>query len=112
MVVDVVHDFRVVTAVIAALVIAGGRTLAADDVPKVGVGLNGPGGSRQLEDYSRPTRAVNNASNKVVSIYIQRVYPPITYYWTVPLILDPSYLVENLTSSKIADTKVSGFSRL
>jgi hypothetical protein len=35
-------------------------------------------------------------------------YPPITYYWTVPLFLDHSYFVGNLTSSKIADTKVSG----
>jgi hypothetical protein len=34
---------------------------------------------------------------------------PITYYWTVPLILDHSCLVGRLTSSKIADTKVSGF---
>jgi hypothetical protein len=38
-----------------------------------------------------------------------RVYPPITYSWTVPLILDHPYLVGNLTNSKIADTKVSGF---
>ncbi len=35
--------------------------------------------------------------------------PPITYYWTVSLIVDHSYLVGNLTSSKIADTKVPGF---
>jgi hypothetical protein len=34
-------------------------------------------------------------------------YPPITYYWTVPLILDHSYVVGKLTSSKIVDTKVS-----
>jgi hypothetical protein len=34
-------------------------------------------------------------------------YSPITYYWTVPLILDHSYLVRKLTSLKIADTKVS-----
>ncbi len=34
------------------------------------------------------------------------IYPPITYLWTVPLILDHSYLVGQLTSSKIADTKV------
>ncbi len=33
------------------------------------------------------------------------IYPTITYYWTVPLILDHSYLVRNLTSSKIAETK-------
>ncbi len=32
------------------------------------------------------------------------IYPPITYYWTAPLILDHSYLVGKLTSSKIADT--------
>jgi hypothetical protein len=37
------------------------------------------------------------------------IHPPITYYWTVPLILDHSYLVGKSTSSKIADTKVSGF---
>jgi hypothetical protein len=36
-------------------------------------------------------------------------YLPITYYWTVPLILDHSYLVGKLTSSKIADTIVTGF---
>jgi hypothetical protein len=35
--------------------------------------------------------------------------PLITYYWTMPLILDHSYLVGKLTSSKIADTNVSGF---
>ncbi len=33
------------------------------------------------------------------------LYPTITYYWTVPLILDHSYLVGNLTNSKIAETK-------
>ncbi len=33
------------------------------------------------------------------------IYTPITYYWTVPLILDHSYLVGNLTNSKIAETK-------
>ncbi len=31
--------------------------------------------------------------------------PPITYYWTGLLILDHSYLVGNLTNSKIAETK-------
>ncbi len=35
--------------------------------------------------------------------------PPITYYWTVPLILDHSNLDGKSTSSKTADTKVSGF---
>ncbi len=38
-------------------------------------------------------------------------YHPITYYWTVPQFLDHTYLVGRLTSSKIADTKVSGFKR-
>ncbi len=31
--------------------------------------------------------------------------PPITYYWTGLLILDHSYLVGNLTNSKVAETK-------
>jgi hypothetical protein len=34
-------------------------------------------------------------------------YPPITYSWTVPPILDHSYLVGNLTNAKIAETKAS-----
>jgi hypothetical protein len=37
--------------------------------------------------------------------------PPITYYWTVPLILDHSYRVGKLTISKIADAIVSRFQR-
>ncbi len=45
--------------------------------------------------------------NSGITIVI--LYPPITYYWTVPLILVHSYLLGKLTSSKIADTKVSGF---
>ncbi len=32
-------------------------------------------------------------------------YTPITYYWIVPLILDDSYLVGNLTNLRIAETK-------
>jgi hypothetical protein len=36
-------------------------------------------------------------------------YPLITYYWTVPLILDHSYLFGKSTSLKIGDKKVSGF---
>jgi hypothetical protein len=32
-------------------------------------------------------------------------YAPITYYWTGILILDHSYLVRNLTNSKIAETE-------
>jgi hypothetical protein len=33
-------------------------------------------------------------------------YSPITYYWTGLLMLDHSYLVGNLTNSKVAETKV------
>jgi hypothetical protein len=33
----------------------------------------------------------------------------VTYYWTVSLILDHSYLVGESTSSKSVYTKVSGF---
>ncbi len=36
-----------------------------------------------------------------------RRYPPITYYWTGLLMLDNSYLVGNLTNSKITETKAS-----
>ncbi len=32
-------------------------------------------------------------------------HPPITYYWTGLVILDHTYLVGNLTNSKIAETK-------
>jgi magnesium-transporting ATPase (P-type) len=42
----------------------------------------------------------------LIGVYTE---PPITYYWTVTLIFDHSYLFGKLTSSKIADTKVSGF---
>jgi hypothetical protein len=34
--------------------------------------------------------------------------PPITHYWTVPLIVDHSNLVEKSTSSKIGDEKIGG----
>ncbi len=49
--------------------------------------------------------------NKILTYeqLINLVYSSITYYWTVPLILDHLYLAGKLTSSKIADTKVSGF---
>jgi hypothetical protein len=33
------------------------------------------------------------------------VLPPITYHWTGLLILNHSYLMGNLTNSKIAETK-------
>jgi hypothetical protein len=42
-----------------------------------------------------PTRALS----------LDYIYPTITYYWTGLLILDHSYLVANLTNSKIAETK-------
>jgi hypothetical protein len=38
------------------------------------------------------------------SFYGSKDYPPITYYWTVSLILNHSYIVGKLTSLKIADT--------
>jgi hypothetical protein len=37
-----------------------------------------------------------------------RLYLSITYYWTGFLILDHSYLVGNLTNSKIAEIKATG----
>jgi hypothetical protein len=48
------------------------------------------------EEYGK-TKFVNYAK--------QVLPPPITYYWTGLLILYPSYLVGNLTNSKIAETK-------
>jgi hypothetical protein len=39
-------------------------------------------------------------------------YPPITYYWTVPLILDHSYLVGNLTNAKFGETKAYRTSKI
>jgi hypothetical protein len=61
-----------------------------------------------------PRTAVNDSYYIEISAvgsyrYKTRILPPITYYWTVPLILDHSYLFGKLTSSKIADTKVSRF---
>jgi hypothetical protein len=38
-------------------------------------------------------------------LHIMYSIPPITYYWTDLIILDYSYLVGNLTNSKIAETK-------
>jgi hypothetical protein len=43
--------------------------------------------------------------SKLRGITLQVKYPPITYYWTGLLIVDHSYLVGNLTNSKIAETK-------
>jgi hypothetical protein len=42
-------------------------------------------------------------------LFFQALYSSITYYWTVPIIFDHSYLVGTLTSLKTPDTKVSGF---
>jgi hypothetical protein len=41
--------------------------------------------------------------------YIHAGYPLITYYWSVPLILDHSYVVGKSTNLKVAERKVSGF---
>jgi hypothetical protein len=57
------------------------------------------------QNNNKKTTTTNNKNN--FSTILE--YPTITYYWTVPLILDHSYLDGKLTSSKIADTKVSGF---
>jgi hypothetical protein len=50
----------------------------------------------------------NQASDQFVIYFFgsfHTLYPPITYYWTGVLILYHSYLVENLTNSKIVETK-------
>ncbi len=59
----------------------------------------------RLEQYQLHIALLNPLSPTHTSIPI---YPPITYYSTLTLTLDHSYLVGKLTSSKIADTKVSG----
>ncbi len=46
---------------------------------------------------------------QLVQRHVSKKISPITYHWTMPLILDHSYLFGKLTSSKIAATKVSGF---
>jgi hypothetical protein len=45
--------------------------------------------------------------NTIISSKAIGKYPLITYYWTSLLILDHSYLVGNLTNSKIAETRAS-----
>ncbi len=57
-------------------------------------------------------KTLNNNTHILKRILIHQIfdisivhYPTITYYWTVPLILDHSYLVGKLTNSKIAETK-------
>jgi hypothetical protein len=64
----------------------------------------------QLSDESK--KLCEKHSGEFTFFFVTIVSPnyfPITYYWTVPLILDHSYLVGKLSSSKIADTKVSKF---
>ncbi len=63
------------------------------------------------EDLPFSSQEEETKREKYVQREIQQrnIYLPITYYWTVPLILDNSYHVGELTSSKIADTEVSGF---
>ncbi len=39
------------------------------------------------------------------TLTLKVMLPPITYYWTGPLILDHPCLVGNLTNTKIAETK-------
>ncbi len=41
----------------------------------------------------------------IVQEHVRSMCPPITYSWTGLLILDHSYLVGNLTNSKIGETK-------
>jgi hypothetical protein len=53
--------------------------------------------------------AVGLAGQPSVRPYIHAEYSLITFYWTVPLILDHSYLVGKSTNLKIAETKVSGY---
>jgi hypothetical protein len=66
--------------------------------------------NEQGENVPLPAIFINSPHNSVKDcMKLTGLYPPITYYWTVPLILDHTYLVGKLTSSKIADTKVSGF---
>jgi hypothetical protein len=77
--------------------------------------LNAAAGGRTITWFMLACFAVLKHPHSAImmssSITVERVfqYPPITYYWTVPLILDHSYFVRKSTSSKIADTKVSGF---
>jgi hypothetical protein len=61
-------------------------------------------------DVSRDAVSVTLASveidpNSARLSHRHQIYPPINYYWTGLLILDHSYLVGNLTNSKIAETK-------
>ncbi len=77
---------------------------------------SGTGGNRTLDLlFTRQTlwplshSATVDFANTWIPHGLHSMYPPITYCWTVPLILDHLYLVGNLTSSRIAHTKVSGF---
>jgi hypothetical protein len=53
--------------------------------------------------HYKPKAAVQSVSNNPEKF--QANYPQITYSWTGLLISDHSYLVGNLTNSKVAETK-------
>jgi hypothetical protein len=69
-------------------------------------------GSERLQGMAQNVKPSDSEKEKKMNLTFRIImtlinYPPwITYYWTVPLILDHSYLVGKLTSLKIADTKV------
>jgi hypothetical protein len=65
----------------------------------------------EVEERSRTTSWEDDGrkSSRVSSVNVNEnrkfsIYDPITLYWTGLLILDHSYLVGNLTNSKIAET--------
>jgi hypothetical protein len=84
--------------------------LTEDDMLVVARTVHGTSSKRQLENHYTPKilpalrGILVKGQNDRVTVFAK--YPPITYYWTVSLILDRSYLVGKLTSSKIADRKV------
>ncbi len=54
----------------------------------------------------RHHKCLSDVDFKEISLFsVAYTYPLLTYYWTGLLILDHSYLVGNLTNSKIAETK-------
>ncbi len=73
------------------------------DCPLVGTDWHGsfcpvwPRDQGQIDD--------NNEKNIFHALQKLRMYPSNTYYWTVPLLLDYSYLVGILTNLKISETK-------
>jgi hypothetical protein len=85
--------------------------------------MNGGGGSKWFNDYMEPvlrlarlmsivslkgkqeSRTAAAADEVARHGHRLTIYTPITYHWTGLLILDHPYLVENVTNSKIAETK-------